>query len=656
MDDSDTTSTDHPHVFVTSESAPGLRSVDDVREAIETGVGRDLWGRLESKLDADLDADPILPTTELPSRSDRHAETGYVDFHVVHEACQRIKRAALAALVTEDPKYRDVALDQIDALFDEERWPIWQDQHHVEKFDLTADLRTGVISRDVAIAYDWLYPQLSPDQRDWIVDGLDRRGIESYFQALEDDAWWADAGNNWMTVIVGGFGVVGMVLGDDHPRSKELVDVSVPRMEAYLDRYGPDGEFNESVGYAAATKLPVLYFMARRYATRGGSDELEGGALRRACRWLMYGTVPPGTYAALGDTHADDPVRTAFFPAVAMAARDETLQWYYTTHLDRPEVRDLPLEILWYDDTLDSTRPDGVLPCGRAFEAHGGLVTSRSSWNPESPASLVYSKAGIEGHHQHHDAGQVCVDAYGRRLIRDLGSPSGYPEDFFDENRWEYYNASSHGHNVFEFGDKEMPVEGGREGRVLDAAFDDEEGGYWQFGLSEMYDLADRVTRTVVHLLPHTVAVIDAADLSEPDSVSMRWHTANEVAPDGDGNFLVEDGPVGLASRVVALDGSDLSFSSHRHEYVEPFDETRAGAPLEQRREPFVEARIDSATSCRLLSLFAVSPPDREAGTWNGEGPWRLDGGDEEIVVSIDGDGVVVTDERRGRSWSVPDP
>jgi|TARA_B110000495_G_C22811364_1_gene473670 hypothetical protein len=40
-------------------------------------------------------------------------------------------------------------------------------------------------------------------------------------------------------------------------------------------------------------------------------------------------------------------------------------------------------------------------------------------------------------------------------MIIDPGSPSGYPADFFDENRWKYYNASIIGHNVPMFGGRE---------------------------------------------------------------------------------------------------------------------------------------------------------------------------------------------------------
>ena len=94
---------------------------------------------------------------------------------------------------------------------------------------------------------------------------------------------------------------------------------------------------------------------------------------------------------------------------------------------------------------------------------------------------VVYGKGGhgAEGH-GNHDAGQVCIDAYGDRLITDPGSPPGYPLDFFGKNRYRYYNASALGHNILTFDDKEMRRERADQARITDSLFEDERGGWWQ--------------------------------------------------------------------------------------------------------------------------------------------------------------------------------
>ena len=83
-----------------------------------------------------------------------------------------------------------------------------------------ADLRTGMLGRDVAVAFDWLHPLLGEADRSAVVEGLDRCAIGPFFRSAEMDAWWIHSGHNWTTCVAGGLGVAGMaLLGDAHPDS-----------------------------------------------------------------------------------------------------------------------------------------------------------------------------------------------------------------------------------------------------------------------------------------------------------------------------------------------------------------------------------------------------------------------------------------------------
>jgi hypothetical protein len=71
------------------------------------------------------------------------------------------------------------------------------------------------------------------------------------------------------------------------------------------------------------------------------------------------------------------------------------------------------------------------------------------------------------------------------------------------------------------------------------------------------------------------------------------------------------------------------------------------GDPLEQRRESYVEAAL-TASSCRLLTLFALFGPGAELDGWEGTGKtWRIataDGvcavelGERSLFASIEGE------------------
>lgn len=639
-----------PSIFITRDKVEGLRSVAEVKEAIKTGHAKKVWEQLLERADADLTRDTVLPTSHLPGRSRNQSKRGNPDWKICHEAGERVLCAALACLLTEDTRYRDEALRQMRALFDERQWPQWRDMAHRPP----ADLRTGMLSRDLGIAYDWLHPFLSEEQRKWTVTGIDRRGIQPFWQATEVPLGWVNGRNNWTTCIVGGLGIAGMALGPDHPDSQRLVEFSLPRMRKYLHSYGPDGEFNESIGYAGATRLAVAYFMARWYATAGRENPLGQHPFPQTARWHSYFVFPPGHGAPFGDANRGARVDLTYFAPIAAASRDSCLQWFYANCSPVTSDVSLALKLLWYDDSLEPTDPEGVLPHGRAFSAHGAVISSRADWRAEATAIVVYGKAGVEVYHNHHDAGQVCIDGYGRELIVDLGSPPGYPKDYGEPTRYRYYNASSHGHNILTIGGREMVAKRGQQARITAAEFDDTKGAYWQIDLTALYDGVESVRRTVVHLNPGCAVVVDDVRMPQVEEVSLRWHTVDRCEPDAQGRFIVTSKGVKLASRVVRIDAGEVSIARGQHGYRAPYDRYRLGSKLAQRRESYVEARAPART-CRLLSLFAVIPRGELAGSWEaGDGGWQIETPTGAFRIVVDGHRLTATNATNGIEWDVP--
>ena len=638
----------HPSIFVSSRNGFGLRTVEDVRASIREGKAREIWRRIRARCDAELGAEPLTARSLFEGRNEAAARQNNPDYTVCKEAGQRILRNALALLITEDTRYRETALDQMWALFDESVWPDWIDQAHL-RFGLPTDLRTGMLSQDVGIGYDWLYPYLNQSQRDRIIEGLDRRGIQPYLESMRQDPWWSRDLNNWYTVIIGGLGVAGMAIGDDHPDSSRLIDMSLERMRRYLSIYGKGGEFNESVAYSNATRIPVIYFYAYYYHSLGGANPIAQHPFPQTGEWTVYSTLPPGRYAAFGDGWVDAPPEVEFMTAIASATRDPILQEFCSRHL---EASDNPYLLLWYDPSIDMESPKGRMPRGRAFFDNGAQIFSRSDWDPVKPAMIVYGKAKRDHNHAHNDVGQVCIDVLGKRAIIDPGSPSGYPADFFDENRWKYYNASIVGHNVPMFGGREQlspSHQRGKKtlidfeavgGRILQSEFDDAKGGFWQLDLSAAYEGARSVKRTVAHLLPGIAVVYDEGVLERVEEISLRWHTAALANPSIEGAFRVDLDEAELLSQVSILEGDLIDHRMVRHEYAPPFDKDRMGVPLEQRREPYVETRLRDRRF-RVLTLFALDEGSSAIDGWVEErGAWRIETNSGRFTTRIE-EGVI---------------
>ena len=407
-----------PHLLITAKKVDGLRSVQELRESVKTEHGRVLWEDLKTRADENLKVKPLAG--------------GSRSWPPVNAAAQRVLRHALAFLITEQERYRDAALAQIEATFDPKLWKNWFDEAAPKEW--STGLRVGMLCSAFGLAYDWLYTSLTPEQRRRVVDGIDRCGIQGYLHDVELGRWIVGVLDNFCPTIVGGTAIAGMAFGEDHPQSGRLIELGKERVGAYLSEFGPDGEWTESVPYSASVLSTVGFFSALRYwlATRADRSQQDSIGMRRLaqfCRWLIYMTRPHGREALFGNgpkAAHHRRIGLSYVPAVAAATRDGILQSFYLNNLfpskETEDMRNYTLELVWYDQTLQPESPEGRVPHGKAFPANTGCVSSRTDWSPRVTPCMVCGKGGkayeVNGHH---DVGQVCIDGYGEPLIVDLG-------------------------------------------------------------------------------------------------------------------------------------------------------------------------------------------------------------------------------------------
>ncbi len=625
----------HPRLLLRRDPTEGSRSIDAVKTSLTGGRTAEIWRALTDHVNADAERPPYTPTTVIPHRAAAQADVGNRDYRIVHAAAERIMRGALVWLLAGNQTARESCLEQMHCIFDEAVWPDWRDLAHLRA---PADLRTGQFLRAIGFAFDWLSPSLTDTERDWILAGADRCGIQPYLQSLDEHVSWAfaDEPNNWMTCVVGGAAIAGMGLGDAHPAADRLVEESIGRFEQYLDVLGPEGEFNESIGYAAAMRFPIVHFAALRSWSGGGQNQLLDPRLSAFCDWYMYFMLPPGVNAAFGDTHLGAPPQASMYAPMAAATRNPHYQWFYEAYGAVTDRSDLCLELICYDPEVPAVSPAGRMPRGRAYRGHSACWSSRTSWDADRAACVVYGKGGHgREKHGHHDAGTICLDGHNQRLLCDSGNLA-YPADYFGANRCAYHNAAAAGHNV--------PVVGGREMRrspedaavILASHFDDALGAAWAVDTTALYDGVKQVRRGVIHLLPGVLAVLDHLLLEQAEDVAIRWHTINRAEPDADGAFVVTENGVTLMSRMVNLQSTPMAWTRGEQTYEPPYDRDRIGQPLADRRESFVLAAA-TAKQVLLLSLFSLYNADLTPAAWQGNGArWQTTTPVGDVVVTVD--------------------
>ncbi len=590
--------------------APHLRTWAEFRKQIKAGDFGDLWDELVKEADRETDSPALTPSTDFPGRAFHQAAVANRDYTVTAAATQRVLRNAMLFKVTGKQAYKRCALRQIYSLIDPSIWVIWRDQNPVEP-PIPADLRTGWISRDLGIAYNWLRSSLKPAERQRIVDGIDLLGIQPFLESLPLNPRWMNDPSNWVTCIVGGMGVCGMALGEDHPKAREIVEISQPPMDAYFQIIGPEGEFNESPGYAGSLYMPTIYYSAMQSYDSGQTDRLAAWPFPQCARWIQYLALGPNRIAVFGDGYPEVVPLMQHYAAVAAATRDPVIQGlakHYRAAIvgsvsKCPDV----FELIWLDPTLPAQTPGEDYPKFATFKKYAAVFSSRSDWNPRGSACVVYGKAGREPWHSHHDTGQVCIDAFGERMIRDHGLPAGgYPKNF---------HLLRHGHNLLTLNEREHPHRAFKGRYLSEGELPDGLGVHWVYDLSACHPDATKVTRAVFHFLPHIVIVIDDATAKSRAGFKLRWHTAKPCKITDDGSFKYAIGKARMSAHVQTHSRGKTSYDHGRHEYRPPYDCNRDGGKLDQPREPYVDIHTQGK-HCRLLTAFATGPSSSRHVSW----------------------------------------
>ncbi len=606
----------HPHLYLYPMETGGFCSLPALRRRIGQGRSRQWWEAILRHADSCRVLPPWTPATPLPGRSEESLRHANRDARLIVAVGNRLLNSALAFLLTDKRDYLDSVWRQIEVLFDPRYWPDWRDLAPSHQA-MPADLRTGYLGKMIAITYDWIEPVLPSADRSSLLQGLRDRAFNPFWQAVEQRVGWVNGRTNWMTCIVGGLGIAAMALEGEVERMEELQQFSLERMVRYLGEYGPEGEFNESPGYSTAMRFPVEYFLARRYHTGGADDALTRHPFPAFCRWLRHVTLPSGFLVPFGDTSLHNRSLSSFLFAIAQATRDPVIQWQALRAVERtpPDEEPSAFDLLWFDESLPAQPPPADEPLGRLFPAHSAIVASRSSWQ-EPDAIAVVGKGGHgQEAHGHHDAGTLCLGAGGELLITEPGIIPSYPNDFFGPNRYAYYNASVQGHNVLQFGDQEMRTGSQFRARFLEACFDNRRGAVWQVDTTALYENVHSVRRTVVHLLPGIVAVLDEARLSNTVLLALRWHIADPGDAPNPAGFSIRSSRAALAFQFADLEDKPVEMELRRHRYSPPFDRSRLGDPLPQKNEPFVEIRRPD-DRCRWLTLFSVRTNRSDSARW----------------------------------------
>jgi hypothetical protein len=365
-----------------------------------------------------------------------------------------IAEAAFAYRMDGDPKVLAAAKQYMDAALSYKVWGYSWSKPNV-------DLAAGHLLYAMGVAYDLLYNDLSPADRDRYRDAIAEHGhlLYEYFAPKPGRVW--SYSQNHTFIPIAGLAVAAYAVYGEVPEAAQWAALSRAIFDRVLATYSKDGYYFEGFEYwIFATPWIVHYIDAQLHAT--GEDLFNQPGLKQMHLYVANSITPGGqmmfdfgdvfegniTRAKKGEdyerSHPGGHFETNYNLLYDLAAHfhDSQIQGVanYLGGLGQTNQEEW-WTLAWRDDSLKPT-PMSSIPTYHWFRDHD-VAYWRSSWSPDAMA-IAFKCGPAEGHaaeklrhrlpdwrfeqgHVHPDVNSFIVWAKGAYLTGDSGY-SGVPK------------------------------------------------------------------------------------------------------------------------------------------------------------------------------------------------------------------------------------
>ena len=395
-----------------------------------------------------------------------------------------------------------------------------------------AEIEKQIAEKGAPACYRTLYGMKYPDRvRGWSFDPSDD------YPFHVDMARWPLILNstNLKAIPIAGLGVAGCLLKGKHPQADRWIDMAEQSARAFSVMYGPDGAYDEGVGYWAYTSTHMA-LLAEVFRRRLGKDITgiinNSGTVRYGLRMWMPTVARPNDCVNFSDAWEIGDVAVAAW--TARRFNDRIAQFMAT----RVGQMTSPWSAIWLDTSFDAVEPGSDLEDVRFSN---DWVVSRSGWSATD--GVVALRSGGPANHEHADRNSVVFSAHGERIYHDPFH-AAYPRT---DPMWILRLTASHTAVLID--GKGHQYHDGREGTNASLAEShvvaysaEARATVVTSDATAAYRLVNPgvalVTRTLVFVKPDVVVILDRVKLTgTPLPVQARFQVDNA---DGKGTVAAE--------------------------------------------------------------------------------------------------------------------
>ncbi len=570
----------------------------------------------QSLRDADLAADRKFLSEEL--RLNNHVRD-------MLRARQILERTAFVYALTEDRPQREVAGLAIERLLQYKRW-----DYFLEGGEETIGLqRAPEATIAMVCALEWLGSALPADLRTEMEHQIAEKGAPACYRTLygmkypervrgwgfdpeSDYAYRFDLrrwplilnSTNLKVIPIAGLMLAGCLLQNKHPQASRWVDLALQSATAFSTMYGPDGSYDEGVGYWGYTTLHLALALDVCYRALGQDHRRLinfPGTVRYALAMAMPTGGRPQDCVNFGDAWNMGDISVAAWTA---HLHNDPVAQYVATHIGLIQS---PFAILWYDPAIPVKPPPKKLHTVRLAN---DLVITRTGWDERS--TVVALRSGGPANHEHADRNSVVFAAYGERLFHDpFKAAYSYTDPLWllrltKAHTAVLINGKGHqyhdGHEGTNASWAEARIVSYRPGTASLVATSDATDAYRLVDPAVAY-----VARTLVVLKPDVLVLVDTIRLHDPPlPVQLRFQVDNS---DGGGSAAME----GTTFRILRP-GATLAASVHGGTDLRLRTGTLPLSP-DHGSHPFVEVESGPSVEHSIVTVCTAQERGREHGT-----------------------------------------
>jgi len=407
----------HPRILLLDSDLDRLRTL--IRES---PPAHKIYYELQKNADRIISAPPVeykLSGTQLGSQT--------------RKALDRIETLALIYRLDQKQAHLDRALKELRAAASFKDW-------NPARFPDTAEMAAAF-----AIAYDWLYPHLSPEDLAWIRDAIVQKAINPALLGYTSQANWVTSHLSWNPICNGGLTLAALAIADEEPdRAQQVLQFAINALTRGLGTYATDGSWPEGPAYWATATRYAVYFLAGVETALGLDFGISNNSgLAKTGRFRIYFSGPSNRTFNYGDSSDELTAEPAMF-WMARRYAQPTYTWQEQRLAEKVNASE-PLDLVWYH--RDAKPPQMPLWPLDAIFTGSQCVVFRSSWEDPNALFLAVKAGDNKAPHAHLDLGSFVLDAGGVRWALDLG-PDDPPAPPSGRLRWASYRTRTEAHST----------------------------------------------------------------------------------------------------------------------------------------------------------------------------------------------------------------